>query len=326
MAATVSKLVAGMASSHAMAFVDPSTWDGWRAQTRERYTRRQGAAPPEHPNITAESDDDLARRQPRISEALAFLRQKLTALRPDALILIGDDQNEHFTEANLPQVAIYLGEGFTANEALVASIDGDKNPGRHRGEPALAATILETCVESEIDMASLRSFPDDRLRAHAFGPVLRVLDPEGRIPVVPIFVNAVHPPSPSPARCHYIGEIIRRAVERHPAATRVVMYASGGLSHFTASYPWKHYHGSLPFGGISEAFDRELLAHMEAGDGRALTRLTSQDLLDNGDVEFRSWLILLGAMGDTRPELLVYEPFYRATMGLGVGAWDLTPA
>jgi len=35
-------------------------------------------------------------------------------IKPDALILIGDDQNENFKEDNLPQIAIYLGEQFIA--------------------------------------------------------------------------------------------------------------------------------------------------------------------------------------------------------------------
>jgi hypothetical protein len=32
---------------------------------------------------------------------------------------------------------------------------------------------------------------------------------------------------------------------------------------------------------------------------------------------------MLGAIGDARPEFLVYEPLYRSIMGMGVGYWEL---
>ena len=59
------------------------------------------------------------------------------------------------------------------------------------------------------------------------------------------------------------------------------------------------------------------------GRGGSLAQLTSDDLLEHGNVELRSWITVLGAVGDTRPEMLCYEPFYSALMGMGVAYWDL---
>jgi len=310
-------VVAGMASSHAATFNDPSVWDEHRARNRQGYQRRYGVLPPEHPGIEGETEEDVRTRYRRISDALGVLRERLATSGASTLIMIGDDQNENFSDTNLPQIAIYLGEEF-----VVRSRSGG-DEARYRGDPALAEAILAACVESGIDMAAIRRFPDDTLLAHAFGPTLRVVDPAARVAVVPIFVNAIHVPAPSPERCYAYGEAIRAGIARADHDQRVAVYASGGMSHFTAGYPWRHYHGPYTYGSISEEFDRAIFAQMAAGEGRTLAALTNEEILAHGEIELRSWIALHGVIGDARPELLVYEPFYRAIQAMGVGYWDL---
>ena len=110
-----------------------------------------------------------------------------------------------------------------------------------------------------------------------------------------------------------------------PAAARVAVVASGGLSHFTAGYPWKAYRGPFHYGAISVDFDGKLIRAMTRGEGaRLASELTSDDLLDHGDIEFRCWLVVLGMVSETPAEILAYEPFYRAIMAMGVGRWQLS--
>jgi aromatic ring-opening dioxygenase catalytic subunit (LigB family) len=149
------------------------------------------------------------------------------------------------------------------------------------------------------------------------------MDPEAAIPVVLLFVNAIHVPAPSPARCYRLGQAIREIVESRPGHERVAVYASGGLSHFTAGYPWKAYKGPFSYGSISEEFDRQALELMGRGEAAKLAQLSSQDLLANGDIEMRSWLVLLGMVGSIPMRLLAYEPLYSALMGMTVGYWEL---
>ena len=61
---------------------------------------------------------------------------------------------------------------------------------------------------------------------------------------------------------------------------------------------------------------------MREGEGDRLEQLTSRDLLDNGGIEMRSWITLLGAVGKVRPTFLHYQPFYSAVMGMGAGYWE----
>jgi len=104
------RIIAGMGSSHAATVAEPSEWDKGRAANRANYKRRYGVEPAVHPKALEETMEVRERRYSRIREGLEFLRGKLREKRPDALILVGDDQDENFTEENWPQVAIYLGE------------------------------------------------------------------------------------------------------------------------------------------------------------------------------------------------------------------------
>jgi hypothetical protein len=172
------KIIAGMALSHAFALLEPDRWDDLRELNRQGYQRRYGEEPPNHPKIAEETLEGNRQRYQRISSGIEFLRQSIATKKPDAVIVIGDDQNENFRDQDLPQLALYT---------------GDK-----------------------------------------------------------------------------IGSIIRE--NREPL--RVMLCASGGLSHFTGGYPWKTYRRPYSYGGINEEFDREILDWMTHGDGQKLARLT----------------------------------------------------
>lgn len=312
----MSKIVAGLASSHAYTFLDPARWDERRVMTRQNYARRYGVEPPERPEVaTATLEDDQARYE-RIHRGLIGLRSEFERLKPDTWILIGDDQDENYREDNLPQFAIYVGDEF------VTGGRGGEGGAPYRCDATLGRAILEGCVEEGIDLASSQHFPNG-LISHAHRDVMRFLDPEGHVPIVPIFVNAIHVPAPTPRRCYQLGEALRHVIEAQPDDKRVALYASGGWSHFTAGYPWPRYEGPHTLGSIAVDFDRQLEGIVAGGRSSEVTRLASRDLLDNGDIEFRQWIVLLGALGDVKPDQFVYEPFYRGVMGMAVGYWYL---
>lgn len=314
------KIVAGMASSHAFALSNPSDWDKSRERNRATYKSRYGVEPPIHPKIAEETLEVRQVRHQRVREGLNSLREWLREKKPDALILVGDDQNEHFKEDNVPQIAIYIGDEVFATERH----DGGRGRGaRYRCHSDLARGLLDGLVEREFDVSFCKAFPNSELIAHAFSPILTRIVPEADIPIVPLFVNAIHVPALSPGRCYRLGRAIREIVEGRPSGERVAMYASGGLSHFTGGYPWKVYKGPYGYGSISEEFDRSALKLMERGDGERLAQLTSQDLLENGDIEMRSWMVVLGAANKVPARVLAYEPLYSGIMGMGVAYWDI---
>ncbi len=105
-----------------------------------------------------------------------------------------------------------------------------------------------------------------------------------------------------------------------PAGERIGLYASGGLSHFTAGYPWAAYDGPRVHGSIDDEFDRRTLKCLATGNGYELSKLTSEDLLNSGNIELRSWICAVGAVGGNTPWASVYEPFPPRLMGMAV-AW-----
>jgi aromatic ring-opening dioxygenase LigB subunit len=100
-----------------------------------------------------------------------------------------------------------------------------------------------------------------------------------------------------------LGDIIRN----HLADKRIAIYAFGGLSHFTAGYPWRFYRGPFGYGCISEDFDRKVLQWIADGKANMLAELSSAELLDHGEIELRSWIVLAGAVGAVPARVLAYE-------------------
>lgn len=315
-------LVAAMASSHAFAVAPPEKWDELRERNRNVYAQRQNLpVPPAHPRLSEESREDVQTRYGRVRNGLLELKRIIEESRPDALIVIGDDQNENYTSQNVPQLAIYTGAEAVFFDRLF------KEERTYPCDAEISRTLLGSAVEAGFDLSFSESFPEKRLISHAhIEPLMRILLPAADVSIVPIYVNAVHPPGPTPARCYAFGEMLRDVIRNQLADKRIAIYASGGLSHFTAGYPWRYYKGPFGYGSISEDFDRKVLRWIADGQGKKLAGLSSAELLDHGEIELRSWIILAGAVGAVPAKVLAYEPLYHGLMGMAVAQWPLHAA
>jgi hypothetical protein len=310
----VSILVAGMASSHAYTFYEPAQWDARREVSYERYRKRFGRLPKIPEELEAANLQDDERRYEKLRDGFARLAELLAAERPDVLLLIGDDQHEHFV-ASVPQFAIYTGERFISEDTERGGI------GAYESDRGLARQLLAGLIERGFDVVETTALDGDRLVAHAHAQILSFLRPA--IPVLLVFVNAVQSPAPPPARCLEFGRALRASLDADGSDKRIIAYGSGGLSHFSAGYPYKEYDGEKDFGFINMDFDNRILDWMRTGQIGNFASLTSKDLLDNGEVELRQWIALLGLLGDIRPSWLLNEPFYRGVMDMAVGYWKV---
>ncbi len=309
-----------MATSHAFTFVDPSGWDAFRTRNRESLRRRTGMEPPPHPQIETETLATNETRYARVRQAHDALRRQLAEEKPDALIVIGDDQNENFTSL-LPQIAVFVG---TSAKSLRLGGHFARGSRQYAVHHELAQAICARGVREGFDITAVTEFNPEDLKSHAHVQVLEALASNADIPVVLVFVNAIHYPAIEPHRCYALGQMMARTIADRPAQERVAICASGGLSHFTAGYPWKIYDGPFTYGDISEDFDRRAIRLIEQGEGEALSAVTSAELLAHGNIEMRSWITLLGAIGAVPPRFTVYEPFYRAVTGMAVASWPGT--
>ena len=310
-------IVCAFATSHAYTFQEPETWDVRRTRSKTNVARRAGRPAQDTAEAQTETLEDSRARYAHIRDAHREIRERLKDTRADAVILIGDDQSENFKSDNMPQLLVYTGAEYIADDW------NRKHSAKVAGHPRIATKLVEGCLEEGFDVSWSNSFKDDKLLSHAHTEPILYLVAGSEIPVVPVFVNAVHPPVPSAARCYAFGQALRRVIDRDLAGQRIVLCASGGLSHFSPSHPWEHHVGTRYVGDISVAFDRRIVEWIRLGEGHRLAQFSSNELIENGEAELRQWIVLLGALGEARPEFLVYEPLYRSIMGMGVGYWNL---
>ena len=221
----------------------------------------------------------------RVHRAFARVKERLTALRPDVIAIIGGDHIEAFFLDAVPALAVYVG-----SEAA-----GTFGPYQYRlpiHEP-LGRAILEQGIERGFDLAYTQGAKLD----YAFYVPLHFTMPEPRVPIVPLHVNVYLPPQPTPRRCYEWGVALGDMLQARPE--RVALMASGGMSHFP---------GTDRYASPDVDHDRRLLDRLQAGRGREMARVTAEELDKTGNVELRTWITLLGAVGDAAADVYCYEP------------------
>jgi Catalytic LigB subunit of aromatic ring-opening dioxygenase len=262
--------------------------------------------------------ENLVARQNVARAAAAHLRRAVAAAKLDAVIVMGDDQNESYLEDCRPTFAVYFGETIRNNatqhktyahlpEWYIKNRQGFFEQEKPRDYPVhsgLAVHLIETLMDTGFDMASSKCLPEGDGEGHALAYVHRhVLDAQNPLPVVPIFLNTYFAPNqPRPRRCHQLGQAIRQAVEAFSADLRVGILASGGLSHFL----------------VDEEFDRGILKALADKDAAFLQNLP-RNKLNAGSSEILNWVALAGAAEHLDLDWFEYVPGYRTPAGTGTG-------
>ncbi len=163
-------------------------------------------------------------------------------------------------------------------------------------------------------------FRDKPLDHGCFSP-LSVLVPEELdwlLSIVPLQMGVLQFPMPSAARCYKLGQALRTAVESYPEDIKVVVVATGGLSH--------QVHGER-CGFNNTPWDEEFLDLLER-DPVALTRLTLADYARLGGMEGSEiimWLVMRGALPAqiNRVHLSYYLPSMTA---IATAIYEVEPA
>ena len=234
----------------------------------------------------------------RVHAAFGRVRARLAELRLDAIAVVAGDHVEAFFLDRVPALAVYVG----------AEAAGTFGHYRYRfpiHEP-LARAVLEQGIERGFDLLYTQDAPLD----YAFFVPLHFTMPEPAVPLVPLHVNVYLPPQPTPRRCYEwgraLGEILRACPER------IALMASGGLSHFP---------GTDRYASPDFDFDRRLLDALGAGRGHELAAITAEELDKAGNVELRTWITVLGAVGAAPADVYCYEPSWHH--GNAVVEWPL---
>jgi protocatechuate 4,5-dioxygenase beta chain/2,3-dihydroxyphenylpropionate 1,2-dioxygenase len=274
------------------------------------FGRVYGAFAASHsPGITGWPERAEEGSRTAVLDAYGEVRRRIEELDPDAVIAVSVEHFTNFNFGNLPAFAIATADQYLGPVTPEMAEFLDVSQRHHPGAAALGRHLYETALESSFDPALVEGgleFDEN------FSVPLKYIDPDARLPLVPVIVNGVNPPWPTPHRCYAFGRMIRSAVETQSHAERVVVLATGGLSHWV---------GLPESGDINVEFDRDFLARLSSGDEEQLTSYTREeiDAAGNGAHEIRTWLIAAGAAG-TGFDVLAYEPVPAWLTGTAVAA------
>jgi len=133
---------------------------------------------------------------------------------------------------------------------------------------------------------------------HGFVVPMQLLWPDEPRPVkvIPVCVNTVQHPLPTPARCWALGQAIGRAIESFEEDLRVVVLGTGGLSHQL---------DGARAGFINKDFDMMSLDAI-AADPAKLAEYSIVEIIEQAGsqgAEIILWLIMRGALSGTVSEL-----------------------
>lgn len=239
-----------------------------------------------------------ANQQQKVSFAPFFdafgpVHDWLDRVKPDVAIIFYNDHGLNFALDNMPTFAVGAAHAYSnADEGW-----GAPEPRRFAGAPELSWHLIQSLIADEFDVSMCREMLFD----HAGITALDLLFPSHDIPVatIPVVINAVQPPLPTPARCYKFGQAIGRAVASHASDAKVLIVGSGGLSHELGQ-----------FGKINEPFDRMTMEKIVA-DPEALARYTNDEIVDLAGaqgLELMTWLSMRGAVsGDVRTVSSIYH-------------------
>ena len=245
----------------------------------------------------------------RCLTSLESLRERLDRWAPDALILVGDDQHENILDDNTPPFTIYIEkEVFATLHFRYFGESPNDQKTKYQVHSGLARSLLDGLMDAGFDPAWSRKTRLEAGLGHAFGRVLHFLMPERSYPIVPVMVNTYYPPAPTAKRCLALGKALREIIANHKDVDKVVVLASGGLSHTK----------------IEEDLDHEFIAALEKNDMSYMAAMPSSVLVE-GTSELRNWIITAAVAGKGIT-MIDYVPCYRTIRGvgcaMGFGYWS----
>ena len=260
---------------------------------------------PHVPSIPTGGYGESPKQKAASDNAFEHIAKRIKALNADTIIIIGDDHYENFGPHCIPSCLIVTGDIDLSAHAQTLGMTGGAIP---NNEP-LARHILDTGFQEGIDWSFAKSLGVD----HSVGvPYHMSVKRYPDMRVIPVYLNCVVAPLIRSRRAYQIGQSMLRAVQSWSGNERVVVFGTGGISHWV---------GGPGMGHVNVEFDRSVLEMIEKGDVEELIALSDQAILaeaGNGALEIKNWLCALGALpSNAKAETIAYEPIPHWVTGCG---------
>jgi len=269
------------------------------------------------PGVTGWIDKSPQHEQDAVLAGYEEFRRRMDVLKPDVVIGVANDHLLNFPMDNLPDFCVGIGDEWEGPAPWFRNWLNVPDY-KVRGDRAIGRALVRESAKAGINHA----FAEKLLFDDNWSVPLKFLFPRYDVRFVPIHMNPVVPPVPSATRCLEVGAQIARIVKALPSNDRVVLMATGGLSHDP---------GGPDYFTVHEDFDRWFMQLLETGDVEAVKReVTFEKFLTGGDggaSELLAWLVSMGAaaeMGKPKAESVFYVPSVPMRCGMGGSYWDLT--
>ena len=250
-------------------------------------------------------------------EALADAYEAMGA---DVAVIFGNDQHEIYGTDLSPPFMVYYGDKISHHPSTeegrkqmppgIAEAESGHAPDDYReyqAVPSLAHHIIQKLVAAEFDVTVSPELPKHNPKttgiSHAFGHIYRNIMRDRVIPNVPIYQNTFFPPNqPTARRAYNFGRTVGDAIRSWDSDKRVVVFGSGGMSHFV----------------IDEEFDHRFMTAMRQKNADYLQTIPLSQL-QAGTSELKSWISAAGVMEPMATEFheVAYIPCYRSDAGTG---------
>jgi protocatechuate 4,5-dioxygenase, beta chain len=235
------------------------------------------------------------------------VKQWLDERRPSHMVVIYNDHMNYFDLKAYPTFAIGMAAHFPqADEGYglrpYPGVDGD---------PAFAWPIARSLVRDGFDLTFCQELELDH---GVYGWLPYLMDAPWPVKVLPICVNMLMHPVPTPQRLAALGTSLRRALLADGANHDVVVLATGGMSH--------QIHGTR-FGLTNEKFDRYFLDAIENKQDELMATPVEQIMQIAGTeaAELTMWYAMRNALAPTARTHYSYYTLPAVT-GCGVVALD----
>jgi hypothetical protein len=211
----------------------------------------------------------------------------LAEKKPDVLFVCFNDHATTFFFDRYPTFALGVSDEYAiADEGM-----GVRAIPRLKGHGALARHIARSLVADEFDLTIFQDLPLDH-GLHSPLTMLWPTEPDWPGKVIPLVVNVLQHPLPTPRRCFKLGQHLRTAILSYPEDLRVAIVGTGGLSHQMIGER---------AGFNNEQWDKDFLDLIER-DPERLASMSLEDYMrlgGNEGAEVIMWLIMRGALGST---------------------------
>lgn len=262
------------------------------------------------PGVTGWIESCPLEDQQAIQAGYQALGRRMQEARPDVIIGVANDHLLNLPLKDPPHWRIDCAAEWDGPAEFFK--DWLKQPGYHvTGRPDVAEEILKAAQAEghRVDRGEGLLFDDN------WSVPLWYLGYE--VPLVPIHMNCINPPMPTPEECVAFGKTLRRVVrEALPADLRVALIATGGLSHEP---------GGPRYFTLDADFDRWFLDLMAESDEARVLREATVERMEaaggGGTTELLAWMVAMAAAGGSGGETVFYVGSREMRCGLGATVW-----